>query len=87
MPARVAIHHGIIPTVSIEVHTREIVGFEVVDAIGGDKSTGFGVVITRLQIVEPGFTVEIVATVANGVEVADEASLFHYITISTLCQI
>ena len=87
MPTRITTHHRVIPTVCIQIHTREIVGFEVVDAIGGDKSAGFGVVITRLQIVEPGFTVEIVTSVANGVQVADEASLFHYTTISTLCQI
>ena len=87
MPTRVAIHHRVIPTVSIQIHTREIVGFEVVYAVGGDESAGFGVVITRLQIVEPGFTVEIVTSVTNGVDIADEAFLLHYTTRPALCQI
>ena len=58
-----------------------------VDRIPIHKPTDNRVVVSALQIIEPDFTVVIVGTVAEGVQVADEASLFHYTTISTLCQI
>ena len=40
-----------------------------------NKPTGFRIVVAAIEVVQPGFGIEIVATVPEGVAVADEGRL------------
>ena len=50
--------------------------------VGIDKAADLGVVIARLQIVEPGFRIEVIAAVAEGVHVSKCAGLGDDVTPS-----
>ena len=71
MPTWIAIVHRIISTVSIEVKSIRHIGVDVVCTIGRDKSAPFGIVIPRVEIVEPCFVVVVVAAVKDAVYACD----------------
>ena len=76
MAARIHVHHGIIPTIDIEVKAADGFGIGVFYAIAGDKPTGFGIVIAGLQKVKSGFFVEVVSAVTEGVQVCKSYVVF-----------
>ena len=77
MPTGIGIHHGIVPTVCIEVKSVNGFRIKVFYRIGVEESARFGVVEARLQIVKSGLGVEIVAAVTEGVSVTN---LYVYFT-------
>ena len=71
MPTRIRIHHGIIVAVRKEIQSCEVLGIQVGDMVLGKESAGFGVVVSCLEVVQPRLGVVVVASVADGVDVAD----------------
>ena len=64
----------IIPTIGKHVIAQQTLAGGGED-VGIDKAADLGVVISRLQIVEPGFRIEVIAAVAEGVHVSKRAGL------------
>ena len=61
MPRIIHIHHRIIPTISKQIAKRG--GFQIIDIISIDETAGFGVVVSALQIVEPGVGIIVVVSI------------------------
>ena len=75
---RINKHHGVIVTVREQVKTVELGRLCIVYGIGRNKATYFRIVVARLQIVELGFDVIVITTVAERVQVAYEGRRRHF---------
>ena len=63
--------YRIIPAVRKEIEPCKVLGIQVGDMVLGKESAGFGVVVSCLEVVQPRLGVVVVASVADGVDVAD----------------
>ena len=61
----------IVSAIGIEVQAIDGIGVKVTDVVNRDESSDFGVVVTALQVVQLGFGIVVIATVAEGIQVAD----------------
>ena len=71
MPTRIRIVNGIIITITIKIETVDIFGIEVCCIIRGDKSSKFRRVITRIEVIEVVFNIEVIASISDGVIVCE----------------
>ena len=67
MACRISTVYRIIATICKHIVTQEILSCRS-KGIRIDESAGTGIVVTALQVVEPGFSVVVVATVADGID-------------------
>ena len=67
MSTRVGVVDGIIAAVAILVQAVDGIGVEICGVVRGDKSTPFGGVISGVAVVQAGFFIVVVATIANRV--------------------
>ena len=67
MSARVGVVDGVVIAVAILVQTIDGFGVKVIGSIGGDESAPLRAVISCVAVVQTGFFVVVVATIANGV--------------------
>lgn len=58
-------HYGIIAAVCVKVETVNCFVVGVFYAVAGNKAANYGVIVARLQIVQPRFYVIIVSAVAE----------------------
>ena len=71
MPTRVGIVDRIVIAIAIQVQTINTIRIKISCIIGRDESPPRGVVIARIEIIQTGFVVVIIASVANGVAVRE----------------
>ena len=71
MPTRVGIVDRIIIAVAIQIQSVYRLGGKISRVIRRDKSSPFGTVVTRVEIVQTDVVVVIIASVANGVAVRE----------------
>ena len=66
MATRVVVIDGIIAAVAILVQAVGGLGIEIRSVIGGNEASPFGAVISGIAVVQAGFFIVVVATIANG---------------------
>ena len=67
LSARIGIIDRIIITVAIQVQAVGGFGIQVAGIIGADESAPVGVIITGVQVIQPGLPVVVIAPIADGV--------------------
>ena len=72
MSTWIKIINRIIPAIRIEIETVDCFGIKVFHAVGREEATGYGVIEAGVEIIEPGGGIEVVASVTEGIHVADE---------------
>lgn len=71
MTFRIRIHNRIVIAIRKEVETANSFGIEIFDRVCVNESANFGIVVTGLEIIQTGFGIVIVASVAEGVYVGN----------------
>ena len=71
MSVRININYWIVSAVGLEVQAIDGIGGKVADVVNRDESSDFGVIISRLQVVQLGFGIVIVGAITEGIQVAD----------------
>ena len=83
MPAWIAVIHRIIITVSIKIKSVRIFGINILGTIRRDKSTPFGIIISRIEVVEFGFSIVVITAVSDGVIICQIVkSAICYLTVT-----
>lgn len=71
MTGRIITHNRIVIAICKEVETTNGFGIEVFDSVCAYESANLGIVIASLKIIQTGFGIVIVASVAEGVDVGN----------------
>lgn len=80
-PRRIYVHHRIVPAIGVEIEAVYCFGIKVFYAINGDKTTGFGIVVARLEVIQPCFFVVEVTAIAERIENADMVRIGNIISV------
>ena len=67
MPTRIAVVNRVVIAVAIQVQAVDGFGIEIGGIIGRNKSSPLGAVIAGIAVVQAGFFVVVVATIAQGI--------------------
>ena len=67
-PHRIHAHDRVIATIGVEVEAADGIGVEVGNIVNGDKAADLGIVISCQQIIQPGFGIVVIPTIAEGVK-------------------
>ena len=71
MSTRIAIHHRVVIAVSVKVIAVDGVGLEVIDVVFRDKSARFRIVVSRVEVVESRFAIEVITAESERIFVRD----------------
>ena len=72
-PLRIDAHDRVIVAIGVEVKTADGIGSEVGDIVDGDKPADLGIVVSGLQVVQPGFGIVVIPAIAEGIQRAEVA--------------
>ena len=82
MPTRVDVHYGVVTTVREKVKPVNGFGIEVGNIVGGNKSAGSGVVVTRVAVIQARFGIVIITAIANRVNMSDMINVGNLVVVS-----
>ena len=65
MPSGVGVHHRVVETVCKEVDAVDGIGVEIRKVVAGDKAADGGIVVSRIQEIQPRFAIKVVSSVTE----------------------
>ena len=68
MPTRVCVVYGIVITVRITIQTIDSLGINIFRTVRRDKSTPLRIIISRVEVIQSGTCIVIIAAIANRVD-------------------
>ena len=81
MPTRITVIHRVVIAVGVKVQTVYRLGIKITRIIRRDESAPSRGVVARIEEVQPGVLVVVIAAVSDRVPVTGDGSLLHYYSL------